>query len=521
MKNLILLISFLCSLNLAAKNSYSVIPYPNKLIKLEGFFEFKTNLTVTMPVRFKSELDLMKEIFADEYHVKIIESQNGKLVFKENETLPQEAYILSVNSNQIIVEASTTTGCFYAVQTIRQLMSLSGNGSYSIANCSITDQPAFSWRAYLLDEARYFKGKDVVKEILDEMAMLKMNVMQWHLTDDAGWRVEIKKYPLLTETGAWRDSTQSVNWQGKIYDSNPHGGYYSQNEIRELVEYASKRHITIVPEIEMPGHMSAAIAAYPWLGASGKAIRVPVDFGVRYDVLNIAEPKVYTFLYDVLKEIMDLFPGKVIHIGGDEVRNDQWKTNAAINDIMKKEGFKNYSDMHVYFVNRISKYIENNGRRMMGWNDILGKNVHEWSNEANTTQSLAKNTIIHFWKGDPALLEDALAQGYEIVNSYHEFTYLDYNYKSIPLEKAYQFDPAPKEISAEKKRNILGSGCQMWGEWIPSVADLHRQTFPRIAAYAEDGWTKTENKDYARFKNSLINLKYRWDKKGIFYSKEE
>ena len=517
MKNLILLISLLCSLNLTAKNSYPVIPYPNKLVEMEGFFEFKTSLTVTMPAGFTTELDLMTELFADEYLIKIIQSQNGKMVFKENKQLPEEAYILTVNSNQITAEASSATGTFHAIQTIRQLMRLTGKGSYTIPNCSINDQPAFSWRAYLLDEARYFKGKDVVKEILDEMALLKMNIFQWHLTDDAGWRVEIKKYPLLTEIGAWRDSTQSGNWQSKKYDPNAHGGFYSQSDIRELVDYAAQKHITIVPEIEMPGHMSAAIAAYPWLGASGKTIRVPVDFGVRYDVLNVAEEKVYGFIEDVLKEIMDLFPGQVIHIGGDEVRHDQWKTNTAINALMEKEGFKNYSDMHVYFVNRISKYIEKNGRRMMGWNDILGKNLHEWSTEANTTQSLAKNTIIHFWKGDSTLLNDAIVQGYEIVNSYHEFTYLDYDYKSIPLEKSYSFAPVPADLSKDKTRNILGLGCQMWGEWIPAVAGMHRKTFPRIAAYAEVGWTDEANKDYGRFLNSLENLKRHWDKKGILY----
>ena len=484
---------------------------------MEGFFEFKTSLTVTMPVGFKTELSLMTKLFADEYLIKIIQSQNGKLVFKENKDLPEEAYILTVTSNQITAEASSAAGCFYAIQTFRQLMKLTGSGSYTIANCMINDQPAFSWRAYLLDEARYFKGKNAVKEILDEMALLKMNIFQWHLTDDAGWRVEIKKYPLLTEIGAWRDSTQLGNWQSKKYDSNPHGGFYSQSDIRELVAYATERHITIVPEIEMPGHMSAAIAAYPWLGASGKSITVPVNFGVKYDVLNVAEEKVYGFIEDVLKEIMDLFPGKLIHIGGDEVRHDQWKTNAAINAIMEKESFENYSDMHVYFVNRISKYIEKNGRRMMGWNDILGKNLHEWSNEANTTQSLAKNTIIHFWKGDSTLLNDAIEQGYEIVNSYHEFTYLDYDYKSIPLEKSYSFAPVPADLSNGKTANILGLGCQMWGEWIPTVSGMYRKTFPRIAAYAEVGWTDVVNKDYGRFLSSLENLKRHWDRKGILY----
>lgn len=521
MKKIVIIFSGLIfSFTLIAANSYPVIPFPNKLVEKEGHFELKSSLSVSLPWAFRTELIGLTEIFANEYRIDLLPSKNGKLQFKQNSQLAYEAYTLSVSDGKIKVEASSATGCFWAIQTIRQLMTLTGKGSYTIANCEIYDQPAYPWRAYLLDEGVYFKGKEVVKMLLDEMALLKLNIFHWHLTNDFGWRVEIKKYPLLTEIGAWRDSSQLITWGSSTYDPHPHGGYYTQSDIKEIVEYASIRHITIVPQITMPGHVSAAIAAYPWLGASGKPIKVPCTFGVKNDVLNVANEKVYGFIEDVLKEVMTLFPGKVIHMGGDEVRYDQWKSNASINMLLKKQEFKNYSDVHVYFANRISKFLENNGRHLMGWNEILGKNVHEWSKEANTTQSLSKNSIIHFWKGDPALVNDAIERGYQVVNSYHLFTYLDYNYKKISLEKAYNFSPTPKEIKGEAAKNILGLGCQMWQEWTPNVVDVHRQTFPRIAAYAEVGWTNETNKNYDRFLKSLDNHKRHWDSKGIFYYRD-
>ena len=509
-----------------AQGAYTVIPYPNKLVKADGFFEFKSSLTITLPKEFKSELGVMTGLFADEYSTKILSVRNGKLSFKQNKQLGDEAYKLTVSSNKMEVEASTTTGCFWAVQSIRQLMKLKGRGSYTVAGCQIEDQPAYKWRAFMLDEGRNFKGKEIVKGLLDQMALLKLNIFHWHLTDDQGWRIEIKKYPLLTDVGAWRDSTQigewPTGWSSKKYDPNAHGGFYSQLDIKEIIAYAAKLHITIVPEIEMPGHASAAIAAYPWLGAGGEKIKVPSSFGNgRKDyAFNVADEKVYHFIEDVLKEVMTLFTGNVIHIGGDEVNYEVWKKSEAVNTLMKKEGFKNYSDVQIYFTNRISNFIEKNGKRMMCWNEIMG-DVNVDKQEKFATTSLAKSSIVQFWKGDPKLLNDAIEKGYDVVNSDNPYTYLDYTYKGISLEKAYSFNPTPKGINAEQSNHVLGMGCQMWGEWIPKVTQMYRQVYPRIAVYAEDGWTDDSNKNFDRFKQSLGKIEHYWDSKGISYYNEK
>jgi len=512
------------SFSTLAQGVYPVIPYPNKLVKADGLFEFKSALTITLPEVFESELGVMTSIFADEYSANIVSAPNGKLIFKQNKQLGDEAYKLRVSSDKMEVEASTTTGCFWAVQTIRQLMKLTGRGSYTVAACQIEDRPAYKWRAFMLDESRNFKGKEIVKGLLDQMALLKLNIFHWHLTDEQGWRIEIKKYPLLIKVGAWRDSTQVYpsDGSGIKYDPNAHGGFYSQEEVKEIVAYAAKLHITIVPEIEMPGHASAAIAAYPWLGSGGEKIKVPSGYedGHKDYAFNVADEKVYHFIEDVLKEVMALFPGKVIHIGGDEVAYKVWENSEVVNALMKKEGFKNYSDVQIYFTNRISNFIEENGRRMMGWNEIMG-NVNVAKQEEFATTSLAKSSIVHFWKGDPKLVNDAIEKGYDVVNSDNSYTYLNETYESISLEKAYSFNPTPKGITDEQAKHVLGMGCQIWGERVPKVTQLYYQVFPRIAANAEDGWTDGTNKDFDRFKQALEKLEHYWDSKGISYYGEK
>lgn len=503
-----------------AQENFSIIPFPNELIKAEGEFEFKSSLTVELPEKFLSELELLKEIFAQEYNIKIIQKTGGRVRFKQKEGLGDEGYELKIDGDAILVESSTTAGVFYAIQTIRHLMTLTGKGSYVIPAGQIRDTPAYKWRSFMLDEGRYFKGKEVVKTLLDQMALLKMNIFHWHLTEDQGWRIEIKKYPLLTEVGAWRDSTQigeyPSGWSSEKYNSSAHGGFYSQEEVREIVAYAAKRHITIVPEIEMPGHASAAIAAYPWLGANSPKIKVPTSFGIKEHAFNVADEKVYKFIEDVLIEVMDLFPGDVIHIGGDEVKYEHWKKSKEINALLKKEGFKSYSDVQIYFTNRISQFLQKHGRRMMGWNEIMG-NVDLEDQKGMATTTLARNSIVQFWKGEPKLLIEAIEKGYDVVNSDNTFTYLDYTHNDISLEKAYSFNPTPEGIQDFQEKQILGLGSQMWGEWIPKVTDLYRQTFPRIAAYAEVGWTREPNKELERFTTALKNLQKYWDRKGISY----
>jgi len=349
------------------------------------------------------------------------------------------------------------------------------------------------------------------------MAALKMNVFHWHLTDDQGWRIEIKKYPKLTEIGAWRDSSEIDHFGSNRYDGRRHGGFYTQEEIKEVVDYAAKRNITVIPEIEMPGHASAAIAAYPWLGTSGKQIKVPGKFGVQYDIFNVADPRVIHFLNDVMDEVISLFPAPIFHVGGDEVRYDQWKESTLVREYMRKNDLRTPAELQVFFTNNVSNILASKGRRMMGWNEITGDKLHEFQSETDTKgkQKLAPGTIVHCWKGDPKLIKEAIEKGYDVVNSYHSYTYLDYTYEAIPLEKAYNFNPVPEGLTEKQKGKVLGLGCQMWGEFIPTVNSMNLKIYPRLAAYAEAGWTQSSNKDYNRFLNVLDAFLKKWKQEGI------
>ena len=276
----------------------------------------------------------------------------------------------------------------------------------------------------------------------------------------------------------------------------------------------------MVPEIEMPGHASAAIAAYPWLGSSGKEIEVPINFGVSEDIFNVADPKVYEFLTDVLDEVMALFPSKVIHIGGDEAKYEHWEQSAMIKNYMEENNLKTFADLQVAFTNRISQYLESKGRKMMGWNEILGQNIHEYQAEKDKAaeEELSKTSVVHFWRGDIKLMTEAASEGYEIVNSLHTETYLDYSYNNISLERAYNFNPIPESLAAQYHDNVIGTGAQMWGEWIPTSGYMDYMVFPRIAAYAEVGWTQPKQKDFNRFMSRLPSLLKTWKDKGIYFA---
>lgn len=518
----IICIVFCAVVKMNATDVPCIIPFPNQIEIGKEEIMIKGNITVQAGKDIEREISYLEQILADEFFLKLEYSDKAQLRFLHKDGLQPEAYEIDITPESINVCYTENAGCFYAIQTIRQMLTLRSNGYYAIPVCRIKDNPMYLWRSFMLDEARHFKGKRFVKLMLDQMAYLKMNRFHWHLTDDQGWRVEIKKYPLLTEIGAWRDSTQiAAVSEGEVaqYYSEPHGGFYTQEDIKEIVEYAAQRHITIIPEIEMPGHATAAVSAYPWLSASNVKQNVSCSFGIFKSTYNVASDKVYTFLTDVLTEVINLFPARIIHIGGDEVKYDEWLSDKDVKALMKKEGLNSPAALQVFFVNKISNFINKQNARMMGWNDIMGKNVHEWVEVENSQTELASNTIVHFWKGEPALLKEAIEKGYDVVNSNHWDTYLDYTYTRLPLEKAYNFSPIPEGIQGDKQKYVLGSGCQMWSEYIPKITDAYRQIFPRIAAYAEVGWTCKEQKDYKRFIMSLREVEKYWDKLGITYYK--
>lgn len=512
---------FLCACQAPPVEEYTIIPQPQEISYTPGVFKMSNQPVISYSGNLVNEAQYLQNVLAADFLVNatLKEGKGDINLILDPAVLADkpEGYQLEVASGKIAIKSSTPAGVLNGVQTLRQIIK-EKDGKYVVQRAAVSDYPAFSWRAFMLDEGRYFKGKDVVLKLLDEMAGLKMNVFHWHLTNDQGWRIEIKKYPKLTEVGAYRDSSEINHFGSDVYDGKPHGGFYTQAEIKEIVDYASKRHITIVPEVSMPGHASAAIASYPWLGTSGKQIKVPGKFGVHYEVFNVSDPKVMQFFDDVTNEVIALFPGSVFHIGGDEVKYDQWKASPVIRSYMAKNGLKTPAELQVYFTNEISNMLASKGKRMMGWNEITGDKLHEYQSAEDTKeveQQLAKGTIVHFWKGDPALIKKTIDKGYDVVNSYHEYTYIDYNYESIPLSKAYSFNPVPEGLSPEEQSRVLGLGCQMWGEFIPTVESMNRLVYPRIAAYAETGWTGADKKDYSRFLRSLDYFTGKWTAEGI------
>ena len=512
---------FLCACQAPPVEEYTIIPQPQEISYTPGFFKMSNQPVISYSGNLVNEAQYLQNVLAADFSVNatLKEGKGDINLILDPAVLADkpEGYQLEVASGKIAIKSSTPAGVLNGVQTLRQIIK-EKDGKYVVQRAAVSDYPTFSWRAFMLDEGRYFKGKDVVLKLLDEMAGLKMNVFHWHLTNDQGWRIEIKKYPKLTEVGAYRDSSEINHFGSDVYDGKPHGGFYTQAEIKEIVDYASKRHITIVPEVSMPGHASAAIASYPWLGTSSKQIKVPGKSGVHYEVFNVSDPKVMQFFDDVTNEVIALFPGSVFHIGGDEVKYDQWKASPVIRSYMAKNGLKTPAELQVYFTNEISNMLASKGKRMMGWNEITGDKLHEYQSAEDTKeveQQLAKGTIVHFWKGDPALIKKTIDKGYDVVNSYHEYTYIDYNYESIPLSKAYSFNPVPEGLSPKEQSRVLGLGCQMWGEFIPTVESMNRLVYPRIAAYAETGWTGADKKDYSRFLRSLDYFTGKWTAEGI------
>jgi hexosaminidase len=508
----------------------NIIPHPQEIIEGHDSFTINSKIIILSSAESNSTAKVLQSHIKKlvGYQIGILASgkqHQGTINFKLDKNLAKEAYELIISKQGIQIIASNNTGWFYGVQTLIQLFPTHTNSVEKISSIiipavAIKDAPRFSWRAFMIDESRHFKGSVQVKLLLDEMAALKMNVFHWHLVDDQGWRIEIKKYPLLTQIGSKRKSTQVGTWGSPIQTGEPHAGFYTQTEIKAIVQYAKERHITVVPEIEMPGHSSAAIASYPWLGSQKKAIEVPTVFGVLKDVYDVADPKVYRFLTDVLDEVMTLFSSKVLHIGGDEVTYDQWKSSVTVQAYMKKQKINTPAELQVHFTNSIAEYLQSKGKRMMGWNEVLGHSVHDYqqTTETKSDQKLSKETVVQFWVGEQELITEAVSNGYDVVNSLSSSTYLDHDYNSIPLSKAYAFDPIPESLPTQYHNKVLGTGCQIWSEWIPTNGQMHFMVFPRIAAYAEVGWTEKRNKNFETFKEALKNFQKRWEGKGIYYA---
>jgi len=518
-------------------DSKFIIPEPNDVTFAKANtadFVLSSSTVVVAPAALKNEVSILRKALAPAtgFDLKAqsepTTSPQIKLVLTNQlKDLGKEGYTLQVTPKGVIIKAPNPAGVFYGIQSLVQLLptEIVASGKqqtkWSIPCVKITDKPRFAWRSFMLDEARHFKGEKEVKKLLDQMSALKMNVFHWHLTDDQGWRIEIKKYPKLTTVGSKRKDTETGTWGSGTTSGEPHSGFYTQEQIKDIVAYAKARHITIIPEIGMPGHACAAIAAYPVLGTTKKPIEVMSLFGVAHDTYDPAAETTYTIISDIIDEVITLFPSKIIHIGGDEVRFNHWEKSATVKQLMKDKNLKSMADVQIYFTNRIAGIVQEKGLNIMGWNEILGDRVHSHLSKGKKTTNLSTDAVVHFWKGNSSLATTAIEKGHSLVNSTHSSTYLDYGYGSISLGKAYSFNPIFNGLDPKYHSKVLGFGCQMWGEWIPTVENMENKVYPRLAAYSEVGWSELEDKNFGKFKNRMKRQLKRWDIQGIQYAKGE
>lgn len=423
----------------------------------------------------------------------------------DQQMLHPEGYRIRIREDGIRIFFREPAGAFYAQQTLLQLVSPEG----TFPCLDIEDAPRFAYRGMHLDVGRHFFPVEFVKKYIDVLARHKMNYFHWHLTEDQGWRIEIKKYPRLQEVAAWRKETLKGHYsdQPHQFDGKRYGGYYTQEEIKEVVEYARQRHVTIIPEIEMPGHAQAVLAAYPELSCHGKPVEVATKWGVFENVLCPKE-ETFEFLENVLLEVMELFPGPYIHIGGDECPKAQWKESAFCQDLMQKEGLKDEHELQSYFIRRIDKFLTGHGKKLIGWDEIL-------------EGGLSPNATVMSWRGVQGGIEAAHA-GHDVIMSPTSHCYFDY-YQSqhpreplaiggyLPLEKVYSFEPVPAELTAEQAKHILGAQGNVWTEYMPTSTQVEYMAFPRALALAEVLWTPAEQRDFEGFQKRLGKILPRLD----------
>ena len=428
--------------------------------------------------------------------------------------LPPESYWLTVKSDGIILLASTQEGLFRGSRTLVQLLE-QGRGTGTLQCLTILDHPRFAWRGMHLDVCRHFFPVEFVKKYIDLLARYKMNRFHWHLTEDQGWRIEIKKYPKLTEVGAWRKGSQVGPYSRREYDSIPYGGFYTQDQIRDVVAYATARHITVVPEIEMPGHALAALTAYPELGCTGGPYEVQKGWGVFEDVFCAGNDSVFTVMENVLTEVMALFPGEYIHIGGDECPKERWKTCPKCQGRMRSEGLKDEHELQSYFIQRIEKFVNGKGRKIIGWDEIL-------------EGGLAPNAAVMSWRGTEGGVA-AAKQKHNVVMSPGSHCYFDH-YQGDPaneplaigghttLQKVYSYEPVPEGLNAEEAKYILGAQGNVWTEYILTPEDVEYMAVPRMLALAEVLWTPKEKRDEADFISRLEREFPRLDTLHVHYA---
>ncbi len=412
------------------------------------------------------------------------------VTFKKDEKLLKNGeYEIQISDEKISVNFSSDAGKFYAEKTLEQLK----NGAREIPNCIIKDAPKFSHRGFMLDPCRHFISVEDTKRIIDAAAYFKMNVFHWHLSDDQGFRIESKKFPLLNEIGSYRKNSVF----GKTDEGKPHGGFYTHREIEEIVSYCEERHIEVIPEIDLPGHTIAVIASYPELSCKKEKIEVCMKQGIFSEILCAGNEKVYEFLSELFDEIIPLFPSKYFHIGGDEVPKSNWKKCDKCRQKMKEENLKNFDELQGYFMNRISEILHSHGKVPIMWNETL-----------SSGKISAEDVVIQHWLHKRKCLEKFISEGGKYIESDFFFFYSDYPYDMTPLKKVYSFD-------AKKDENILGIEMPLWTEYIRNFDKLSYMLFPRLCAASEIAWTESRNKCYERFYENLKCVYPYFKSKGI------
>lgn len=424
----------------------------------------------------------------------------------------EEAYTLQINTRSITIQGDGKAGTFYGIQTLIQLLPTqkNKNNSYAIGNIKIIDAPRFRYRGLHLDCSRHFFSIDYIKKYIDFIALHKLNTFHWHLTDDQGWRLQIKKYPKLTEVGSVRKGTIIGRYPGTGFDSTVYGGFYTQQQAKEIVAYAAARYITVIPEIELPGHSMSALAAYPQLGTEPeKGYTVSTTWGINDKFNNVLTPTDYTFnfYHDVLDEVMQIFPSTYIHIGGDECSKIWWKQSNYVQQFMKDNNIKDEHALQSYFIQRIEKYINSKGRKMMGWDEIL-------------EGGLAPNATVMSWRGEKGGIE-AAKQKHNVVMTPGGWCYFDHKQTekedSVTIggytttQKVYTYEPIPKELNGEEQAYVLGAQANVWTEYMNNTQKVEYMLFPRLSALAEVLWTAKDKKDWSSFEQRLKQQYNRYD----------
>lgn len=550
MKQVLITLFLLIIFTVQGQNTYSIIPQPDTLIAKLGSFTInsetriilQTNdaqtaavartlsnqITQVTGMKLFTEVSLPKVPRIDPKTKKVIPAPaitNAILFVRPTLPMPEDNYELVVESDLVTITGSASQGYFYALQTIFQLLppeiyasNLKTGLKLTIPCVVIKDKPRYEHRGFMLDVGRHFMPLPFVKKMIDLLAMHKMNILHWHLTEDQGWRIEITKYPRLTQIGSYRSETV----EGKMtynqplkFDGKEHKGFYTQDEAREIVKYAEERYITVIPEIEMPGHALAALAAYPELGCSGGPYSVAKIWGVIEDVYCPTE-KTFNFIEDVLTEVLEIFPSKIIHIGGDECPKTAWKQSKFCQDLMKAQGLKDEHELQSYFIKRIDKFLTSKGRKLMGWDEIL-------------EGGLSPNATVMSWRGTQGGI-DAAKLNHDVVMTPNSFVYIDY-YQShaaqeplsiggfLTLEKVYSYDPTPKELKPEEAKHILGSQVNLWTEYVATPEQAEYMTFPRACALAEVTWTPLASKNFSDFGRRLETHFKRLDMLNVNYAK--